>query len=167
MIKDGYKVDGEVGRFHFNTHRLVDKRGFTYSTATDFFPALKAKEWYRTFGFKDIAMILGDVVSSYRSTTALINRVRYQQLKGTPFRTLQANREKEGAEPIDFLEEKTTHVLKRHRFSEDGTYKGDAEVFSSLKPAVLPEQIIKAAAQGLGNQYSVDAFCNYLDGVCF
>jgi len=156
VIKDGYKVDGEVGRFHFNTHRLVNRSGFTYNTATDLFPLLKAKEWYRTFGFKDIAMILGDVVNSYRSTTALINRVRYQQLEGTPYRTLQANTQKEGAELIDFLGKKTTHVLKRHRFSEDGTYKGDPQVFSSLKPAVLPEQIIKAAAERLGNQYSVE-----------
>ena len=156
MIKDGYKVDGEVGRFHFNTHRLAAKKGLMCNTATDLFPALKAKEWYRTVGFKEIAIILGDVVNTYRKTTTLINRVRYQQLEGTPYRTLQTNTEKEGAELIDFLEEKTTHVLKRHRFSEDGTYKGDAEVFSSLKPAVLPEQIIKAAAERLGNQYSVE-----------
>ena len=108
MIKNGYKVDGEVGRFQFNTHRLADNSGVAYNTATDLFPALKATEWYRTFGFKDIAMILGDVVNSYRTTTALINRVRYQQTGGTPYRTLQANTEKEGAEVIDLLEKKTT-----------------------------------------------------------
>jgi hypothetical protein len=156
VIKDGYKVDGEVGRFHFNTHRMVDKSGFTYNTATDLFPELRAKEWYRTFGFKEIAMIMGDVVNSYRSTTKLINRVRYQQLEGTPYRTLQANTEKEGAELIDFLEKKTTQVLKRHRFSEAGAYTGDPKVFSSLKPVVLPEKIIKAAAGRLDNQYLVE-----------
>jgi len=155
VIKDGYKVDGEAGRFHFSTHRLVDESGFTYNTATDLFPVLKAKEWYRTFGFKEIAMILGDVVNSYRNTAALINRVRYQQLEGTPYRTLQANTEKEGAEIIDFLEQKTTHVLMRRRFSEDGIYKGDPEVFSSPEPSVLPEQMVKAAAERLGNKYLV------------
>ncbi len=145
-----------MGRFQFNTHRWVDQSGFSYNSATDFFPVLKGKQWYRTVGFKEIAIIMGDVVSSYRSTTKLINRVRYQQLEGTPYRTLQANTEKEGAELIDFLEKKTTRILKRHQFSEDGTYKGDSEDFSSTKAVVLPERKIKAAAEGLGNQYSVE-----------
>ena len=74
-----------MGRFKFNTHQLVDQSGFTYNSASDFFPVLKGKEWYRTVGFKEIAIIMGDVVSSYRSTTKLINRVRYQQLEGTPY----------------------------------------------------------------------------------
>jgi hypothetical protein len=39
-------------------------------------------------------------------SNALINRVRYQQLEGTPYRTLQANTEKEGAELIDFLKKR-------------------------------------------------------------
>ena len=126
------------------------------NTATDLFPALKAKEWYRTVGFKEIAIILGDVVNTYRKTTTLINRVRYQQQAGTPYRTLQVNTEKEGIQLIDYLEKKSTQVLSRHRFSEDGAYKGDAEVFSSLKAASLPEQIIKAAAERLGSEYSAE-----------
>ncbi len=145
-----------MGRFQFNTHRWVDQSGFSYNSATDFFPVLKGKQWYRTVGFKEIAIIMGDVVSSYRSTTKLINRIRYQQLEGTPYRTLQANTEKEGAQLIDFLDKKTTRILKRHQFSEDGTYKGDSEDFSSTKAVVLPERKIKAAAEGLGTQYSVE-----------
>jgi hypothetical protein len=145
-----------VGRFQFNTHRWVDQSGFSYNSATDFFPTLKGKEWYRTVGFKEIAIIMGDVVSSYRSTTNLINRVRYQQLEGTPYRTLQANTEKEGAELIDFLEKKTTHILKRHQFDEDGTYKGDSKDFSSAKTAVIPERKIEEAAAALDNHYSIE-----------
>ena len=101
-------------------------------------------------------MILGDVVNSYRSTTALINRVRYQQLDGTPYRTLQSNTEKEGAELIDFLERKTTNVFKHHRFGEDGSYSGDPQAFRSVKAAVLPQQKIKAAAEALDIQYSLE-----------
>jgi hypothetical protein len=149
-------VDGEVGRFQFNTHRWVDQSGFSYNSATDFFPVLKGKEWYRTVGFKEIAIIMGDVVSSYRSTTKLINRVRYQQLEGTPYRTLQANTEKEGAELVDFLEKKTTHILKRHQFDEDGTYKGDSKDSSSAKAVVIPKRKIKEAAAALDNHYSVE-----------
>jgi hypothetical protein len=117
---------------------------------------LKGKEWYRTVGFKEIAIVMGDVVSSYRSTTKLINRVRYQQLEGTPYRTLQANTEKEGAELIDFLEKKTTQILKRHQFEEDGTYQDDSKDCSSAKAVVIPERKIKEAAAALDTHYSVE-----------
>jgi hypothetical protein len=149
-----------VGRFQFNTHRWIDQSGFSYNSATDFFPVLKGKQWYRTVGFKEIAIIMGDVVSSYRSTTKLINRVRYQQLEGTPYRTLQANTEKEGAELIDFLEKKTTLILKRHQFDEDGTYKDDSKDSSSAKAVVIPERKIKEAAAALDNHYSVEELLN-------
>jgi hypothetical protein len=145
-----------VGRFQFNTHRLFEQSGFSYNSATDFFPVLKGKEWYRTVGFKEIAIVMGDVVSSYRSTTKLINRVRYQQLEGTPYRTLQANTEKEGAELIDFLEKKTTQILKRHQFEEDGTYQDDSKDCSSAKAVVIPERKIKEAAAALDTHYSVE-----------
>jgi hypothetical protein len=145
-----------VGRFQFNTHRWVDQSGFSYNSARDFFPVLKGKQWYRTVGFKEIAIIMGDVVSSYRSTTKLINRVRHQQLEGTPYRSLQANTEKEGAELIDFLDNKTTRILKRHQFDEDGTYKGDSKDCSPAKAVVIPERKIKAAAAALDNHYSVE-----------
>ena len=153
-IKDGYKVDGEVGRFHFTTHRVDGNNGRTYNTTVDFFPALKAKEWYRTVGFKHIAIILGDVVNTYRKTTELINYVRYQPMDGTPYRTLQDNTEKEGARLIDYLEKKTTDVLKRHRFTEDGAYRGDPEDLASIKPGTLPEATINKAAAHLDSEYS-------------
>lgn len=60
-------------------------------------------------------MILGDVESSYRKTTKLINIVRYQEVGGTPYRTLQDNTEKEGARVIDYLEKKTNDVCNRSR----------------------------------------------------
>jgi hypothetical protein len=71
------------------------------------------------------------VVSSYRATTELINRVRYESNGGTPYRTLQANTEAEGVQLIDYLGNKTTNILKRHGFAPDGTYKGDPDVFGS------------------------------------
>jgi len=104
-------------------------------------------------------------VYSYRKTTQLINRVRYQQIGGTPYRTLQANTETEGAQLIDYLENKTTHILRRHRFEEDGAYKGDPEVFGSCNPAVLPEQVVEAAAERISDEYSLsELLCN---PVCF
>ena len=155
-IKDGYKVDGEVGRFHFTTHRVDSCDGHTYNTAVDLFPSLKAKERYKTFGFKKIAMILGDVESSYRKTTKLINIVRYQEVGGTPCRTLQDNTEKEGARVIDYLEKKTNDVLKRHRFTEDGTYKGNPEDLASIQACRLPEETIQQAAAHLDSEYNLE-----------
>ena len=99
-------------------------------------------------------MMLGDVDNSYRKTTALINRVRQQQVDGTPYRTLQANTEQEGGEVIDYLERKTTRILRRHQFLEDGTYAGDKEDLASIRAVTLsPETINKAVGQ-LSSAYS-------------
>lgn len=165
MIEGEYKVDGEVGRFYFTTHQVKDHNGVAYNTATDLFPSLKGKEWYRTVGFKEIAIILGDVVHSYRTTAKLINRVRYQPTDGTPYRTLQANTETEGAKLIDYLEKKTTNILKRNRFSQDGDYEGDPEVYDSCEPVVLPQQQIISASDRVSDQYPLsELLCN---PVCF
>ena len=165
MIEGEYKVDGEVGRFYFTTHQVKDHNGVAYNTATDLFPSLKGKGWYRTVGFKEIAIILGDVVHSYRTTAKLINRVRYQPTDGTPYRTLQANTETEGAKLIDYLEKKTTNILKRNRFSQDGDYEGDPEVYDSCEPVVLPQQQIISASDRVSDQYPLsELLCN---PVCF
>jgi hypothetical protein len=158
-VPNGYKVDGEVGRFYFTTHRVQECYG-VYNTALDLFPALKAKEWYRTFGFKEIAMIHGDVEISYRKTTELINRIRYQQKDGTPSRTLQHNTEQEGAEIIGYLERKASNILKSHRILENGTYGGDPQDLDSIKPQRLPEETIKKAAEDLVCEYVVEDLLN-------
>jgi len=154
-IEDGYKVDGEVGRFYFNTYQTIREAGRVYNTAIDLFPTLKGKEWYRTVGFKDIAFFYGNVESSYRKTTKLINRVRYQQIDGTPYRTLQDNTDKEGVRLVDHMEKKTTNILKRHRFLEDATYAGDPAKFESSKPSCLSEKTIKNAAADLDVEFEV------------
>jgi hypothetical protein len=104
-------------------------------------------------------------VNSYRTTARLINRVRYQPADGTPYRTLQANTESEGSRLIDYLESKTTHILKRHQFAENGTYKGSPEAFGSCDPEILPEQQVEAAAERISGDYSLsELLCN---PVCF
>ncbi len=84
-----YDVDGEAGRFHFTTHRVVDDGKSVFDTSKELFPTLRGKEYYRTVGFKEIAYIYGDTNESFRKTAELINRFRYQQQDGTPSRTLQ------------------------------------------------------------------------------
>ncbi len=93
-----YRVDGEVGRFTFTTHGVQQGSTLSHQTSRWWFPALQAREWYRTRGFKELALVHGVVEGSYRKTTALINRVRHQSEEdGTPSRTLCDTTEGEGA----------------------------------------------------------------------
>lgn len=141
-------MDGEVGRFEFTTHGVLYGVSARYNTARDLFPELKAKEFYRTTGFKEIAMIYGDTEQSYRKTAKLINRIRYQEQGGTPYRTLQENTEKEGSNLIDYIKEKTRRILKKNGFSEDGVYLGNNPAYASNQPVTLPkEKIVKAAEE--------------------
>ena len=69
--KHPYHVDGEVGRFAFITHSVGLEDDMRYNTGWDVFPRLKGKEFYRTTGFKEIAMIYGDTEESFRKTAKL------------------------------------------------------------------------------------------------
>ena len=160
-----YKVDGEVGRFEFTTHGVLHNLQTQYDTARDLFSELKAKEFYRTTGFKEIGMIYGDTEESYRKTAVLINRIRYQEEGGTPYRTLQENTEKEGAGLIDYVEEKTTRILKDNGFSEDGIYRGDNPAYGNNQPATLPAERIFKVSEGCLEGYARDEVLN--NPVCY
>jgi hypothetical protein len=136
-------VDGEVGRFEFLTHRV----GSEYDTSKDLFSELKGKEFYKTTGFKEIAMIYGDTEQSYRKTAEFINRIRYQIQGGTPYRTLQENTEKEGSNVIDYLEEKTKRILEKHGFGADGVYNGNNPEYARNEPVTLYDAKIREAAE--------------------
>jgi len=102
-----YRVDSEAGRHTFATHSIIADGKTVFNTATDIHTPLTGKGYHRTAGFKEIGMIYGDTEQSFRNTGEQINRIRYQEEGGTPYRTLQHNTEKEGAESIDFIEAKT------------------------------------------------------------
>ena len=140
-------MDGEVGRFEFTTHRVLDAIPSEYDTSRDVFPELKGKEFFKTIGFKEIAMSYGDTEQSYRKTAELINRIRYQDRGGTPYRTLQENTEKEGSNVIDYLEERTRRILEKNGFSEDGVYHGNNPEYARNQPATLNEEKIREAAE--------------------
>ena len=78
-----YRVDGEIGRFEFATHQIVHDEKTDYDTSRAVFASLGAWERYLTSGFKDLAFIYGATEESYRKTSALINRTRYQPEDGT------------------------------------------------------------------------------------
>jgi len=153
-------VDGEVGRFEFNSHSILNGDGLKYNTAMDLFAELKGKEYYRTIGFKEIAMIYGDTEKSYRKTAELINRIRYQVEEGTPYRTLQENTEKEGSNLIDYVEEKTKRILIDNGFAEDGVCQGNNAAYANKPVTISQERIIEAAKKCLDSDIGDETLSN-------
>lgn len=139
-----YKVDGEVGRFEFVTHSIVQDNQVLSNTASDIFPGLRVNEFYRTSGFKEIAMIYGDIEESYRKTGELINRNRHQQEGGTPYRTLQENTQIEGIKLLDHIEDKSRSILEVNGFAQDGTCGENIVVINDQPATLAAEQIAQA-----------------------
>lgn len=152
-----YRIDGEAGRFEFATHCVFDSDGgLVFNSATDFYPALGSREYYRTVGFKEIAYVYGDTEKSFRKTADLLNRVRHQQVGGTPFRTLRESTEREGGQIIDFLREKTARCLLDNGFGEDGSPISVDEKYSRAQPAAFDDNALLQAAEKLEGQYDID-----------
>jgi hypothetical protein len=109
-----YRVDGEVGRFEFETYRVEGESGEVVDTA-DLYSVLTGQEWYRTEGFKEIGFVHGTIKGSFRQTATWLNRVRHQP-EGTPGRTLSHNSEQEGERLLKHLTQKAEQVLSEHQF---------------------------------------------------
>ncbi len=137
-----YRVDGEVGRFTFETHRIKEEEKVIYDTSIELFPALKGKQWHRTQGFKELAFVHGTVDDSYRKTSKMINRVRHQE-EATPSRTLRDNSEGEGKEVMKCLEEKADAILKENGFSEEGQPGQEGTLELPLEKVLLPPEQIE------------------------
>lgn len=114
-----------------------------FDTAQSLFPVLRGNQFHKTSGFKEIAYTYGDTEKSFRKTTRLINRIRYQLKGGTPHRTLQENTLKEGKELINHITEKSNRILKQNGFSKDGVYLGEkTEEYSRIQPAYIQQEDI-------------------------
>jgi hypothetical protein len=51
-----YRVDGEVGRFSFVTHRLEREGEVFFDSAGDLFASLQTNQLSLTRGFKEVAL---------------------------------------------------------------------------------------------------------------
>lgn len=144
-----YRVDGEIGRITFDTYWVEQMEEQSDDTAGTPFPALHAKEWYRTTGFKELALVYGSTEKSYRKTSDLINRVRHQE-DATPSRTLRENTEYEGRQIMAHVEQQAVEILHEHGFTTDGTPTDTAVDRSEQVLVTLPlaqvEQVIQACA---------------------
>lgn len=110
-----YRVDGEVGRFEFETYRVTGVDGEVLDSAR-LFPPLTGQERYRTAGFKELGYGHGSINGSYRKTATWLNRLRYQQEEGTPSRTLGHSSEQEGQGVLAHLAQLNQQVLETHQF---------------------------------------------------
>lgn len=136
-----YRVDGEVGRITFDSYWAAQA-----DRAPAPFPALHAQEWYRTTGFKEIALAHGTAEVSYRKAAALINRVRHQA-DATPVRTLRENTEAEGQQVLAHMEQQATRLLQEHGFTPTGvpTDATPEDMAQSLR--TLPVEQVEAAVR--------------------
>ena len=94
-----------------------------YNPAREFFIPLQGEEKYCTEGFKEIALIHGVTEASYRKTSAFLNRLRYQEVGGTPSRTIQEISEREGSMIEAHLEEQAIKIFEASGFSPEGAPK--------------------------------------------
>ncbi len=142
-----YRVDGEVGRLTFSCHHVRRDGTVLLDTSRAVFPALVGKEWYRTVGFKGIAIVRGALDGSYRHATELLNRIRHQP-KATPLRTLQDAVEAEGQSANKALDEEARRVLREEGFDETTLMpisKRSASESTRLTPEVV-EAALRAVA---------------------
>jgi hypothetical protein len=138
------------------THSIVQGDKVIYNTGSDVFTELRVNEFYRTSGFKEIAMIYGDTEKSYRKTAKLINRHRHQQEDGTPSRTLQENTQIEGSRLLNYIEDKSRSILEANGFTQDGMC-GENMVSINDQPVILAEEQIVQAYERCCTKHNVPA----------
>ena len=131
-----YQVDGEIGRFAFTTHSIFVDDCIVFDTSKNTFFQLKGKEWYRTTGFKELAIVYGSTEKSYRKSSELINRVRHQK-GATPSRTLRDNTESEGRKLSECIDAKTRKILQEKGFSYDGVPDEVTNPLQQQSPSTL------------------------------
>lgn len=134
-------MDGEIGRFTFTTHSIKKDKDIVYNTSKSVFYDIGNSEWYKTSGLKEIGIIYGTTENSYRKTSELINRIRYQE-GATPVRTFRENTAAEGTKISDFVEQKTTHILKINNFTSEAIPKNKVEINEPI--LILQEEVEKA-----------------------
>jgi hypothetical protein len=137
-------VDGEIGRFSFETYHKENAYGeVLYNTSREFFFPLQGEEKYCTEGFKEIALIYGATEESYRKTSALLNRIRHQEEVGTPFRTVREAVEHEGTLLHEYLEKKTSAIFKENGFTPEGYPHASKPKLLTHSTSILEEEDIE------------------------
>jgi len=117
-----YRVDGEVGRFEFETYDVLDTDGRIAFHGFNTLPIRTGKQWYQTAGFKKNAILHGALDRSYRKTAVAFNIQRRQVKGGTPLSTLRDAAESQGVAVIAAIEDETQRTFAEHRFTNQGQH---------------------------------------------
>ena len=83
-------------------------------------------------------MIYGVTEDSYRKTSNGLNRIRHQEVGGTPSRTVRAISEREGSMIADHLEERAIEIFQESGFTPEGEPK--SAILESLSESLTIEE---------------------------
>ena len=108
-------------------------------TSRQLFPPLTGKQWYRTVGFKQVAIVHGVLAESYRHATQFINRIRHQP-GATPVSTLQDAVESEGSRASKAQADQDARVVREQGLDEQ-TLQPMGEQ-TAVSPERLPSQAV-------------------------
>ncbi len=154
-----YQVDGEIGRFEFKTFDVKSEKKKVLFKGIDFFPVHKGHEWYLTRGHKEMALFLGAAKRSYRQTSMVFNRSRYQESGGTPLNTLCDNAHSEGLKVLDFIAHKTEKTFEEHHFTSEGEPDTDCSVVKEIpEDSYLEETGLQTALTSVCSEMSKKGF---------
>jgi hypothetical protein len=152
-MKAPIRVDGEIGCFSFDTHRIQSSGKATFNTSKEVFPPLKGKELYRTQGFKEIAIVHGSLERSYRDTQKLINRVRHQP-DATKLRTLSDSTENESQQLQAHIEQIAPEILSDSDFCPISVPppQKHSDSYRSLETVLMPKKSVNKAVENCSKQ---------------
>jgi len=111
-------------------------------TSRDLFRGLTGKEWYRTIGFKELAIVQGALGGSYRQTARRLDRFRHQG-KVTPLSTTQDFLEAEGQAADRALQQEARRVLVEEGLQD--TTLGPREPREAANAVCLAPEVVDEA----------------------
>jgi len=161
-----YKVDSEIGRFAFNTHRLINEDGIKFNTSKDIFKAQRNLEWYETEGFYELAFSLVRD-ESYRKSAEKLNRIRREPKGGgTPTRTLASIMEIESEKMSKEINDKTDKILAKNDFTGELELKDEEKEYGvKIANVAIKTEKIKEAQEKYDQKESEEKF-KILDRQC-
>lgn len=147
-----YRVDGEVGRFEFETFDVRDDQARIVFRGLDLLPKRTGKQWYQTVGFKEFALLHGVLDRSYRKTDLAFNLQRRQLKGGTPLTTLRDAAEAEGAAVFAAIERETQQAFIEHGFTGEGQ---PSVPRAPSTPEAEPEKLLTQPAEEVQREWTV------------
>lgn len=141
-----YRVDGEVGRFTFQCHRVLCQGSVILDSSREVFPALTGRELYQTIGYKEVAITTGCLEGSYRKTAARLDRTRHQP-NSAPVSTLRDLAESEGTAASLALEQEAKRVLHGADLSPETLLPSC--VVAPCVPRLLATEVVESTLQAI------------------